>query len=364
GREKLFSQRYPVSWGSKRVIPDAFVTGVALIRADFSKMTIGLGVIDSQGKQMKSLAQFDVEPDLDELLQSGESFTVRGVFDKASLKMSETERKEKASKEAVLTSKQIRNETSSTTTSTPTSSASSKPVSTTSKLHPLSPKHPDSPVSLEIRYDNQVQPIEFQGGVAMVQEPKEGQKVVFVVRRKKLGSERYGVVLKVNGENTVRRERKPDPKCTPWVMEDDADVFGVYGYMIDNQTTEEFRVLSDADSSKREIDYGIDTGLISITVFGEQKVPPTPDPIVSADDGDDFALLINAERPKETPSTLASLQRSLRGAGPFGLKTRGLIVEGRKKALDVGKTKFKGDTVPLMSATVRYYNPADLPPGI
>ncbi len=198
--------------------------------------------------------------------------------------------------------------------------------------------------------------IEFRGGAAFVPEPREGQKVSFVVRRKGSNRPRLGVVLKVNGESTLRRQKLPDAQCSKWVFEPQLAEFGVYGFQMDDDTAQEFRVLSQAESQAREMDYGEFLGTISISVFGEETVAPAPSPTLLADDGEDFAILARGTFPEKTPANLGALKAQL-----GQIASRGLIAEGARVDLKVDTTKFKSDSLPIMSATIRYYNAQNLP---
>ncbi len=161
GRKKLFEKSYPLAWGDQKVVPDAFITGVALISTDLKTMTVGLMTFNRTDEELVQLAKFDIKPDLEDLLESGESFTVRGVFDQANLKLTDDERKDKATQEAVSTSLKVKEETAE----------AAKP--TTAKEHPLAPGA-NSPIDFEILYDGKPQKIEFRQGGGFVAEPAEG----------------------------------------------------------------------------------------------------------------------------------------------------------------------------------------------
>ncbi len=53
--------------------------------------------------------------------------------------------------------------------------------------------------------------------------------------------------------------------------EPDRREFSVTGYQLDNNKQKDFRVLSQAESKAKEIDYGDFVGTISISVFREQN---------------------------------------------------------------------------------------------
>ena len=344
GRKLLFSVQYNLAWGEEKVTPDAFITGVAYLTPDFKTMTVGLAIFDASGGELVQLAKFDAKPDLEELLESGESFTVRGVFDQGSLELTQDQRKDKATDEAVKTTLLVKNETAGQT----------KPVA--SKIHPLSPSHPDSPIALEILYDGKPQLIEFRDGAAFVSEPKENQKVSFVVRRKGAARPRLGIVLKVNGENTLYRQKLPNDQCSPWVFEPSLNEFGVQGFQLDLGTLQQFKVLSQAQSKAKEIDYGEFVGTVSVSVLKEQTVEPKASIDLLADDGEDFAILTRSTFPSKPARNLSALRHQLADSA-----TRGLIVEGAIVQQSVKTAQFKSDTIPVMTATIKYYNPQDLP---
>lgn len=344
GRKLLFTTEYDLAWGEEKFVPDAFVTGVAFLHPDMQKMTIGLSMFDASGAELVSLSKFDAKPDLEDLLECGESFMVRGVFDRGSLELSNDDRKNKATEEAVKATLLVKSETA----------GQSQPSS--AKLHPLSPTNPDSPVSLEIRYQGVPQKIEFRDGAAFVKEPAEGQKVSFVVRRKGSGNPRLGVVLKVNGENTLYRQKRPDAQCSPWIFEPTLKEFQISGFQLDTKSKQEFAVLSQAESKAKEINYGEFVGTISISVLREQIAEPKIATDLLSDDGEDFAILTRSVFPKKPARNLSALRNQLADAS-----TRGLIVDGAVVQQNVQVAKFKGDSIPIMTATVKYYNPQDLP---
>ncbi len=51
--------------------------------------------------------------------------------------------------------------------------------------------------------------------------------------------------------------------------------FGIYGFQADEKTQKEFKVLSQAASKSKEIDYGEFVGTISISVFKNKPSPPS-----------------------------------------------------------------------------------------
>ncbi|TWT94219.1 hypothetical protein [Neorhodopirellula pilleata] len=364
GRQKLFTKPYPMSWGDQEKELDAFYTGTAVIHRNLSKITMMIQVVDPKISTLTPVKILEIQPDIDDLLDAGESFRVRGLFDDAKLNLSESERKDQATEEAVLTSLKIDAEA--------TKEDESEAKSADKEPHPLAPDHPDVPIRFEVRYDGKPQTITFQGDQAFVAEPETGQSVEFVVTRAGSERPRLAVVVKVNGENTLRKQTLPDAKCGAWVFEPTMDIFGIKGFQMEDNQREPFQVLSQTESAAKEIDYGQHAGTISITVFPERKSDGTASSKANVDttsettlsslfDGEDFALLNEAMHPEKSPSTLGALKSQLDTRGH--LVTRGLIVGKSSKRIEanVTKTNFERDTIPMMSATLRYRPPGDLP---
>src|SRR5262249_57094642 len=104
--------------------------------------------------------------------------------------------------------------------------------STLPKEHPLSKDNPDAPVVLQVLYNDRIVPYEFKNGEAMIPEPGEGQNVKLVLIRKIKDKTRYGVVLKVNGENTIAHQRLSDAECRKWIIEPVGPPIVVVGYSV------------------------------------------------------------------------------------------------------------------------------------
>src|SRR5207245_2565970 len=83
-------------------------------------------------------------------------------------------------------------------------------------------RHPvldsDAPFTLEVLYDGTVQPIAVRDGQAWTAEPSDGQEVVIRFTRRDQSERVFAVALKVNGENTLFREKLPDAQCRCWLI--------------------------------------------------------------------------------------------------------------------------------------------------
>ncbi len=215
GRRLLFQARYALAWGSEKVMPDAFLTGAVKFNADFTKVTVNLSLVDKERGILN-----DVFPALEaftepaNLIEAGESFLLRGFFDKGKI----------VKENAAQSAQKVRDQ---------------------KEPFPLAGTA-NAPVDLAIRYDDYEVPLEIREGKALIQEPRDGQKVVFTLRRQGESKMRYKVVLKVNGLNSVGKERLPDLLCRGWVLEPDMKEVEIKGFQIDDQIADEFQAVSHA----------------------------------------------------------------------------------------------------------------------
>ena len=215
-----------------------------------------------------------------------------------------------------------------------------------------------APVKLEIFYDGRKVPVTMKNGQAFVAEPEEGQKVEMALIRNSSAKGRLGIVLKVNGENTLYRQVKRDLDCNKWILSPDHTRTVVKGYqMEDDNTAEQFQVLSEAESARRAMDYGRHTGQIQMTVFQELQ-QAKPQPTILNEDEQDLVAMLRGVQPKQQPANLGALKSQIRLAGKKQPETRGgLIVQGAQTNNKVKTVKFQADPTPIMSVTITYYRP-------
>jgi hypothetical protein len=194
--------------------------------------------------------------------------------------------------------------------------------------------------------------VEHRDGKAFVPEPRQGQRVSFRLIRD--GSKvRYGAVLKVNGANTIGKERLPDLRCTRWVLNPGAGPVEIKGFQVDDDGAKAFRVLSRQESGARALDYGPDVGTITLTVFRERKGEDRFDPLEKAQQKQ---ARIVAQGDLPSKDTLDALKADLLKEGNED-RTRGLLGEGEKVASKVRKVSFRPEPTPVMSVTIVYYRP-------
>src|SRR5581483_5045014 len=198
-----------------------------------------------------------------------------------------------------------------------------------------------------VLYNGKPVRVEVRDGKAFVPEPAQGQTVEFVLAKDGT-PRRFGVVLKVNGENTLDKQRLPDARCRMWVLAAPKEAVAVRGYQLGTDRLETFRVLSVPESKAREVNYGADVGTITVTVFPEEKGPaPAPD---LAEDAAEKTAVAVAKLPAEPSKSFDSLKAKL-----LEDANRGLIAEGAQVAGAVQVVKFTPAATPVMTLTVVYY---------
>ena len=282
------------------------------------------------------------------LVELGESFTLRGAFDDGKI---EAKPKEKAKNDQTKepakndqTKEPAKNEPPADLPKDKDQSALQAAADVRDQKaakHPA--EDPNAPVKLTVLYNGKPVPIQVRDGKAFVPEPVAGQRVEFVLA-KDAKAGRYGVVLKVNGENTLDKQRLPDARCRMYVLTNPGEAVTVRGYQLGTDRLETFRVLSAPESNAREVNYGPDVGTLTLTVFPEGRAP-VPD---LAEDAAERSAVAKAELPpsKSFDSLKAKLLEDA---------NRGLIVEGAQVAGKVQVVNFIPAATPVMTLTIIYY---------
>lgn len=326
GRSALLERSYPLAWGDTKVQPDAFVSGVVLFDADMREMHVALQMFTKANPELQPLAAFRAVPTPAELIDAAASFQTRGLFDGGQAGLSESQAKETAAKQASA-------------------------VLSGEEKHPLT--DPAAPVVLTVLRNGRPVPVEFSNGIARIPEPSAGDDIAFRIdRQQSSDTRRYALVLKVNGENTLFRERRPAAACRKWLLRESVQSLLIEGYQTSADVREKFKVLSEAESRTKAFSYGEDLGLISLTVFAEQTGEPQADPGDSEGMDEDFALLANARYDQTPRPTLSSLKFAFRKSA-----ARGVLDGGKQETNRTVEVPFQFHPVPLLSATIVYYQP-------
>jgi hypothetical protein len=324
GRKALFTGRYPLHWGKREVKADAFLTGAARVRADLKEMHLDIQAFARDNLDLKKLFTFTVSGSASRLAEAGHSFLMR------SGKPDEPPDPARAL-------------------------ASAAALDAGKGTHPL--KDASAPVSLEVLYDGKPVAVKVAGGRATLLEPRSGQAVTFVIRRQGSGKQRLGIVLKVNGENSLFRQRLPDDECAKWVLEAGQKELTVRGFQLDKRKSAPFVGLSAVRSKRDAVRYGADCGLVTLAVFAERRGEEPP---LSLDlEAEDARAVARGVFPAKVPKNLLALRAQLRDGVGRGQASRGLIGPGKEKDDPLNEVAFESDPVPVLLASVRYYKKKD-----
>lgn len=354
GRKALFSGQYKRAWGdpSVKVRPNAFLTGLVEVSKDLKTLRISFLYFDEKNDEKNELRTVPGVPDAvvpnrpGALVELGESFTVRGAFDGGKVEAKPKGKAEAAAKPKAKNDPpkdQAKNDPPADLPKDKDVIKQAKDVRDQAAKHPA--EDPNAPVRLTVLYNGRPAAVQVRDGKAFVPEPEPGTRVEFAIA-KDGNAQRYGVVLKVNGENTLDKERLPDARCRMYVLTRPQENVLVRGYQLGIDRVETFRVLSAPESKASEVNYGTDVGTITLTVFPEGK-PAAPD---LSEDAAEKSAIAKAELPAEPSDNFDALKAKL-----LQDANRGLIVEGKQVAGKVQVVKFTPAATPAMTLTVIYY---------
>jgi hypothetical protein len=344
GRRKLFGKRYPLAWGDEEVEPDAFLTGIAVLDPGLEKMKLHVIIFGKDEDSRKTVQHLDVAVDPSLLVESGSSFLLRGGGDDGLPPKIVPEKGKaipKEVKEAVAVAKQDAKKA--------LAPEKGKTLPVTVDIGYGAPPPPGTKEKAKfVRVD-----LDFKDNRAVIPEPAEGQDVVLVVRRDN-SKARYGVVVMVNGENTLFRERLTPLDCTKWVLEPGQKPFVVRGFRTETNLLP-FKVSSVASSKTNEVNYGPDVGTISVVVFRESGGGEPPANLPA-----DEEAVVRGLLPSGPVKDAAALKESLRkGAGDAAQKKklalRGLIESQEGvTARELERAEFIPDPIPIQSLIITY----------
>jgi hypothetical protein len=325
GRRKFFNTRFEPAWGDKETVEaHAFLTG----EVDFERYDHGVLVIQAftaKNPRLSEVGRFPFRPNTETLSEAGVSFAVpRGIS-----------REDLRQKFASIVE---------------------KPREVLDK----------SPVKLEILYNGKAVAPDQDGNV---KEPEPGTRVSFRVTHRNLDDQTYGVVLKINGQNTVfPNEREPaDLHCCKWLLGPKQS----YEISAFQKTEEDARQFTVAPLTPRERDmvrYDQHLGTYALTIFRAAARPekedlpkPKEEEIIQKAISRGSLAAARGDSPSDRPETFKQLQGKLRsstGASSAG-KARGVIRQGTEVKSVVKAVPFRADPVPVLSLTLRYAKPEE-----
>lgn len=326
GRQSLLRQKYPLAWGKQQVQPDVLLTGVAKIKPDLRSLTVYILAFGKGSEKLQPLLHFEAAPDSQTLYETGASFRLRGVGQDVAEDVAEVQAVDTAAR-----------------------------VQAGQETNPL--LDPNAPILLEVYYNEQKMPYQLREGQLYLPEPQAGQTVRLDLVRNERSPMRYGIVLTVNGINTLGKQKLPPLESRMWVMGPQDQRYSLRGFQIDDRTAEPFRVLSQPESQARAMYYGADVGALSLVVFREMR--GEPEPRLLPEEAEDLAALTRGIYPKKHAPNLDVLKQELRNEASQQQRnvSRGLIESGGQVAGEIRRVTFRPEPVPVLTATVIYYRP-------
>jgi hypothetical protein len=356
GRAEFFAfdpSPFSFPWNTKqKVQPDAFLTGEATLSADLQRMTVKLQVFGNKAPdklKMVDVCEFTAAVDPRTLTEAGVSFVgARGPFDKP------------------IDPGQF---TAQVVKDAPKLDDSAETWQ--KRADALLVEMKDLPIKVELLYSGQPiaieanpfrPPAERDNVLLRCREPLAREKVAFLLTNK--GNETFGVVLKVNGQNTIFREEKSPIDCFKWILEPGKSV-KVAAFQLDNQKTMSFEVKSEAESRQEEMKYGDNAGTFSLTVFRAAKSEADKEIVKEEAKASDLTTAMISRGTEQltsriAASDLASFQgelAKLTQKAEDAKGSRGVIGAGKEGVNAVMDVKFSAVPRPAFSATIRYYDP-------
>lgn len=317
GRAAFFDLEYPLAWGRDRVKADAFVTGFVELDPASRVLKVTVQAFDNRDFELREVCTFTTAATVRTYAELGREFLVQGAKGAPVKQLRKAEDLPAKEKLVVV------------------------------EASPLDQKDL-VPVEVKVLYDGKDVPV-VRG---QVKEPNEKQTVSF--KLKNWSKQRFGVVLLVNGLNTIYRERLAPEACHKWILDADEEI-EVRGFQLrDEQKAERFTVKPPSHSDADEVRYNEHLGTFTLVVFAEgQKdaVKPVEDEAQRKVGRISKGVLSEG---KARPMSLAALQSQLKAA--LGEGGKGFIIHGPKEKNEVEQVEFiTGPAV--MLATVRYYTP-------
>jgi len=334
GRKAFFERKFPLAWTQELVEPSGFLTGRAIFSDDLKQMVVSFQLFDRTGMLADIPGEITVPSDPESLAEAGFSYTLP-VSHRQALVSGDPPRQEVLQSEAV---RQI--------------------VAATDSRSAIKPSAPlaECPIKWTIEYNGK--PIDGAG--TTIPEPAEGDRITFTLKNP--GSETYGVVLMVNGVNTLYEERAAPLACRKWVLGKGEEV-PVRGFQVAQNKVLPFVVTPLEAASPDVVRYGDHAGTFRLVVFAGQiqstPARPEADMLVRADrDENVIGMTRGAGRPSgaRPVSTLAEYQALLRGRVKPSEFGRGYVGKGTKsEENDTTLVRFvPSATVPVSDISIRY----------
>ena len=338
GRKAFFTTKYTPAFGRDDVDAAGFVVGTARPSDDRRTLAVRLRLFDKSGTFTDLTDEWMVDTDADTLAELGGSFALPPITRKAVVS-GQPVKKEELQKLVVDTAVAVVKATPPT--------PETKPVP--------NPALENCPVKWEIRYNDKAQVVSG----ALLPEPNEGAGVSFVLTNPSK-DETFAVVLLVNGESTLYRERQAVAKCRKWILEPRTETV-IAGFQTGPRTSAEFKVVRPEDPDADSVRYSENLGQFRLVVFAGKIADKNPAP-ETGKTIDDVAAVANARlnhRPDGVrPQSLEELQATLTRTGRDSTNARGVVVAGPAAESKTVPAWFApASDVPVADVTLRYFHP-------
>jgi hypothetical protein len=340
GRKAFFSSemKYLPAFGKDKVEASGFVVGTATPSADMKTIALKLQVFDKSGKLTDLTDEWTVETDAELLGLLGGSYALPPITRKAVVS-GQPVKKEELQKLVVDTAVAVVKATPPT--------PDTKPVP--------NPALDNCPIKWQIRYNDKVQPVSG----SLLPEPDEADKVSFVLTNPSK-DETYAVVLMVNGESTLYKEKQAVAKCRKWILEPRTETV-ISGFQTGPLESKLFKVVRPEDPEVDSVRYSENLGQFRLVVFAGKLTDKNPNPV----DGkaiDEVSAIANARLNARPTGALAQsleeLQASLTRTGRDSSNARGVVVAGAAAESKTVQAWFAlASDTPVADITLRYFHP-------
>ena len=367
GRQKLLTLSYLLAWGTEKVQVDAFLTGLVQISADFKTTVVKIQIFDKTNPDLRDLVQFEVQTDRNVLTDAGESFAItdpkivtRGELSGLAKAFESDAPPVEKPKEKQPEAPPVEKPPVAPPEEKKTPEKGIAAAPTEVKADPATFKKATltgaTKVQLEIHYGDRVVEPKLDPanpGELMLPAPATDEKVHFILRN--LTTERVGVVLRVNGVNTLYKEQddRDVRQYAKWILEPNKS-YTVAGFYPDANSVEKFQIRPPDDTKREEMGNVANQGLIQLDYFQEGTPEEAEPPAVKRSVS--LRKLSHPDLAKDKPATLADLKARMRKMASAPIQTRNLIVAGQKQSTELKESSFD-HPVHTGSLTIRYYQP-------
>jgi hypothetical protein len=303
GRRRLFQYDYPLAWGKQAVKVDAFLTGHLKVDPKGGKTTVVLQAFDRDNVQPRMVLTFTVPVDRAVLTDLNQRWAVR-----------------KRSLDKGVDEKQL-NETA-----VANAFGGAKAEEKVEGAEPAD-EDVDQLLDFQVFYNGKrVRP----NAAGKVPSPRTGDRVHFVLRNK--SKERIGLVLRVNGINTLGYEKDPREPAdySLWVL-DPGRKYQIDGFYPTGRKMKPFRVVDPGKATAQELADESRLGQIDLDVFREGA-------------GGAADLRLTSLRGDDDPvADRARLRGKLRTAAGRRIRAKGIILADQvRESPEIAEVPFHG----------------------